>query len=349
MKLILSITGGFFLSLFLISCEKSEGGEKENTPAASAALPVEYMIARPTHFSSQVTSTAEVLPFESVTLRAPVQGTVLSIQFEEGSHIREGQVLVRLDDRAWKAQLEGLKAELLSTKKELDRNKRLLEVEGASQQAVDQGVADIASTQAEIEQLQVNIQLANVRAPFSGKVGMRNFSLGSYLNQGEEITTLAQVDKLKVNFNLPERYRPDIKEGDQVNVIIAEDTIQASIYAIDPMIDPQTRTVQARGVMEAADEKYIMPGAFAEVILPTKVSENAILLPTQAIVPEIEAQTVYVAKGNKAIRKEVTLGSRNNEQVHILQGVQPGDTVITTGLLQVKNGTPVQLKSSQAE
>jgi membrane fusion protein (multidrug efflux system) len=330
------------VSFFIAGCEK-ESAPVTSGRQNSGGLTVEYFIAKPTYFQSTVTTTAEIIPSEQVILRAPVSGTVLAINFQEGSFVRRGQSLVHLDDRAWKAQLKGLEAELNRLKSDLERKRRLLEVEGATQQEVDETVASMASIKAQMEELRVNIQLANVSAPFSGQVGLRDFSVGSYMGQGDQITSLAEVDELKVEFNLPERYQNEVQLEQRLNVVAGNDTFPAKIYAIDPIIDPESRTLRARGIIANEDKGSLRPGVFATAVLPTEVSETALLVPTQVVVPEISVQTVYVAENGKAVRKEVELAGRNAEMVQIVDGLQPGDTVITTGLLQVKDGLPVNL------
>ena len=338
----LSVIITFILVLSLTACNKKDTPAAQG-PRTSGPLAVEYFIAEPTYFESTVTTTAEIIPSEQVTMRAPVSGTVLAINFREGSTVRKGQSLIQLDDRAWKAQLKGLQAELDRLKSDLDRKQILLKVEGATQQEVDEIIAQMASIEAQMEELRVNIQLANVSAPFSGQVGLRDFSVGSYMGQGDAITTLAEVDELKVEFNLPERYQDEISLEQRLDVIADNDTFPARIYAIDPIIDPESRTLRARALISGKDKGKLRPGVFATAILPTQVSETALLVPTQVVVPEITVQTVYVASNGKAMRREVQLAGRNAEMVQIVSGLAAGDTVITTGLLQVKNGLPIRL------
>ncbi len=337
----------FFLILLTAACSDTDSSNAGGPPPARA-VQADYIVARLDTFRNQVITTAEVLPFESVTMRAPLAGTVLNIYFDEGSRVKEGDLLIRLDDRAWKARLTGLIAEYNSIEKELERYTRLIEIDGASQQQVDNAVARLATMKAEIDQLSVNIELANIRAPFSGQVGLRNFSLGSYMSQGEEITTLAQIDRLKVNFNLPEKYRPDVRTGEIISLRVEEDTFPATIYAIDPIIDADSRTVQARAYLDRGNSG-LMPGVFAETILPTEVLENAIVLPSQVVVPEIQDQTVYVVKNGLAERRVVIVSGRTQDMVLITDGVQPGDTVLSTGLMSVKDGTPLSLQTNQTK
>ncbi len=333
---------GLCCAILFNSCEK-EKPTVSRSPQGSGGLVVEYFVAQPTYFQTTVSTTAEIIPSEAVVLRAPVSGTVLAINFREGSYVQKGQSIIQLDDRAWKAQIKGLEAELNRLKSDLERKRILLKVEGATQQEVDVIVAEMATIQAQMEELRVNIQLANVSAPFSGQVGLRDFSVGSYMGQGDEITTLADVQSLKVEFNLPERYQNEVSMNMEMSVIADTDTFPASIYAIDPIINPESRTLRARARISNENKGTLRPGVFATVILPTQVSESALLVPTQVVVPEINVQTLYVAKNGTAVRREVTLAGRNSDMVQIVAGLTPGDTVITTGLLQVKDGLPVSL------
>ena len=329
-------------ALVLISCEEKKQSAAGG-PRGPSALSVEYVVITPSAFQNNVSTTAEIIPYEQVTLRAPVSGVVLNIYFQEGRPVKKGERLIQLDNRAWIAQLKGQQAELDRLQSDLERKEKLLKVEGATQQEVDQVIAAMAATRAQMEELRVNIDLAAVSAPFSGQVGLRNFSIGTYLGQGDQITTLAQVDRLKVEFNLPERYQNEVSLDQRLTILTDTDTVPATIYAIDPMVDAESRTLRSRAVIEAKDRGNLRPGVFATVLLPTQVSESAILVPSQAVVPEINDQTVYVVRDGVAKRQVVSLRGRNADMVEVISGLNPGDTVLTTGLLQVKDGSPVRL------
>ncbi|HEY9115595.1 MAG TPA: efflux RND transporter periplasmic adaptor subunit, partial [Bacteroidales bacterium] len=194
---------GIVLLLFLASCNENNSKASENI---SSEFFVDAVNIVPQNFATQLKVTANILPFEQVEIKAPVSGTVLSINAKEGQFVKEGHLIVRLDDRAWLAQKKGLEAQLLSASADLKRKQELLAMEGASQQDVDQAQAMVDALSAQIEELNVKIDLANVTAPFDGNLGMRDFSLGSYLNQGQIITTLSQSWKLKVDFNFSSQY-----------------------------------------------------------------------------------------------------------------------------------------------
>lgn len=324
----------------MFSCNQNR--KTKNSGSYSSALQVDAVIVKPQIFRTEIKTNANLLPFEEVEIKAPVSGTILSIYIEEGQVVKKGQPIIRIDDRSWKAELKGLKAQLLAANADLERMQELLPVEGASQQDIDEATAKVDELEAQIDQLKVNIDLANVVAPFDGKVGMRDFSVGTYLSQGQVIIKLAQSWKLKVDFNLSGHYLNQLKAGKLVHVIYKTDTVDSPIYAVSPVADKSSRMLNVRAVIEKNSLNFV-PGDFAQVIVPLNINDSALVVPTDCIVPELNNQTVFQYHNGKAIRKNVELGSRTDTQVEILQGITAGDTVLTTGLLQVKDNYPVRL------
>ncbi len=264
---------------------------------------------------------------------------------KEGEKIAEGQPIIRMDDRSWKAQLVGLRAELDAATKDLDRKKALLSIEGSTQEEIDGIFSRTETLSSQIKQLEINVQLANVVAPFSGSLGLRNFSKGAYLKEGEVITVITQMNQLKVSFSLAQEYQSSMKVGKTVKVIADGDTLEAKVYAISPLIDANSRTISVRAMLQQKGGNSIMPGTFAEVLVATDALDDALLVPTQAVVPEINDQTVFIYRNGKVERKIVKLGGRSSELVHIVSGISAGDTVLTTGLLQVKEGMNITLQT----
>ncbi len=338
MKNIIKGTVLIILSSVWLACGTKE---KENNISRSMIVEGYKVIASP--FNNELVTTANLMAKEQVNLMAPISGQVLSIYFSEGQKISKGQTVVRLDDRSWQAELVGVNAELASAEKEHSRKKELLSVEGSSQEEVDFAFAKMQTLQSKQQQLQVNINLANVKAPFSGQLGMRNFSEGAFLKQGDLITSLTANQQLKVDFSVAQAYQSSIVLNKKVMVVIETDSLNATIYAISPAIDEQTRMINVRAMLDQNDGKAILPGTYAEIILPTNTIKNALLVPTEAVVPSITEQTVYVYNNGKAERRVVTLGNRTADKVHILSGIKEGDIVLTTGLLAVKDGMSVSL------
>lgn len=327
--------------LLLISCE--EAVDKSNK-ANSGNLSVEAVKITAEPFNNEVKTTADLLPNEQATLMAPMAGQVLDIYFKEGASIRKGEKIIRIYDKDWQAQLVGLTPQLETAQKDLERKKALLDIGGSTQEEIDKIYASTEALKSQIQQLKLNIELANVRAPFSGVLGMRDFSEGTFLKEGQEITTLTEVKQLKVNFTLPQEYLSNVQINTEVRILIGKDTLPAKVYAVNPVINIESRTINVRALLKQPAGKSIMPGSFAEVIVSTDFVKDALLVPTQAVVPEINDQTVYVYSKGKAIRKTVILGTRTADRVRVISGISSGDTIITSGLLQVKDGMGVDLQ-----
>ncbi|NBC83413.1 MAG: efflux RND transporter periplasmic adaptor subunit [Bacteroidetes bacterium] len=301
-------------------------------------------------FTSTITSTANLLPFESVSVKTPVEGNVLAIYFKEGEYVNKGDVIIQIDDRTWQAQLKGLNAQLIAARKELNRKEKLLEIEGASREEVDQLQATEQDLQARIDELEVSIDLAEVKAPFGGQLGMRNFSLGAYLDKGETITRLVQSDKIKVDFDVPAKYASYLQKGQIVQVLTntGQDTARARIYAIDPMLNTASRSIQARALLNNPNHTFIA-GNFAEVIVSLIESDSTLFIPSESLIPELNAHVVYKIKNGKAKRQDVKIGNRTPDKVEILNGLSAGDTVLVTGLMEVEDGVQVNIQKIEEE
>lgn len=338
--------GQFIIVIGLTFAMASCGSSKpENSYGGAGSLDVEAYVVTYQAFSNKLTTTANLMAKEQVEIMAPVSGQVLAIYFKEGQMVKKGQALIRLDDRSWKAQLLGVQAELVAAENDFNRKKQLLAVEGSSQEEIDNTFSRVEMLKSQQQQLQVNIDLANVTAPFSGQLSMRDFSEGAFLRQGDLITTLSANSELKVDFTLAQMHTKSIELNKPVYVLIGKDTLKANVYAINPIINTDTRMLNVRALLEQTSDKKIMPGTFAEVLISTEMVENAILIPTQAVIPAINEQTVYIVKNGKAVRKVIEMGNRNADNVLVIDGLSVGDTVITTGLLQIKEGMDLNIQS----
>ncbi len=327
--------------IFTWSCGNND---QQNAAQAPRDLQVEGYKVVPTSFNDEIMITAELIPSEQVELMAPMAGQVLDIYFKEGEKVKKGEAIVHIDDREWQAQLIGIKAKLNAAQKDYERKKALLEIEGSSQEEIDQAFSTIQTLKSQLQQLQVKINLARVKAPFSGQLGMRDFSKGAYLKEGQIITTLTAMDQLKVDFTVAQEHTNNVAVGKSVQILVNEDTLKATIYAISPLINMQSRMLNVRALLPQASTNTIIPGAYAEVLLTSNFVKDALIVPTQAVVPEINDQTVYVYQKGRAVKKVVQMGTRTADKVHILKGITAGDTVITTGLLQIKDGMNITLQ-----
>ncbi|MFZ1728643.1 MAG: efflux RND transporter periplasmic adaptor subunit [Bacteroidota bacterium] len=326
--------------ILLASCGESNDKEREDSRPVLA----EGYLVQPEYHVVSIRATGDLLANEEVEIKAPVAGNVRKIYFRESQFVNRGELLVDIDNRSWVAQKKGLEARLISAEGELRRKTKLLETQVISEEEVEQSAADVGSLKAQVEGLDVMIDLAAVRAPFAGRLGMRNFSPGAYLSQGSVITRLVQTDKVKVNFTVPAKYAAQAAAGQEVKVISSSgDTASAEVYAVNARISQSSRSLQIRAIMNKKHPSFI-PGDFVQVLLVVERKTDALLIPAECIVPELKKQVVFVISDGKAMRREVETGSRTSDRVEILKGLSPGDTVLTTGLMEVKDGDRIELQ-----
>ncbi len=304
----------------------------------------------PEFFATKINANGNLLAWEDVEIRTPVAGNVLNIYFDEGQVVSEGELLVEIDNRQWVARKNGLRARLLSSQNELARKQQLLEVDAVSLEEVEQSQAEVDNLLAQIEELEVMIDLSHIRAPFDGRLGMRNFSKGTYLSQGGIITRLVQNDRLKVDFNIPAKYADCELMGKTVFIKSSggDRLSQAVIYAVDPMISAQSRSLNLRARLDNSKMTF-MPGDFVRIECEVDQFDNALLVPAEAVIPELNAQVVFVAEGGIAKKREVLIGARTPDRAMITGGLSPGDIVLTTGLMEISEGSAIRLRNIKQE
>jgi len=342
-KILLLITVLITGTLFY-SCTSNES-RSENTRNQSIQE-VEIFIATPTSVINEIYTTGTILADEQVEIKAPIAGQIMSINFKEGQNVRQGQLLIKIDDRDWKAQLTALEVKLAKAKKDLDRTQELYKINGASLQDVENLQTNISDLQAQIEQLKVNIDYANITAPFAGKIGLRNISPGAYVSAGQYITTLVKTNPIKIDFQVPAEYIGQIKENQMVQAISksTNDTIYAKVYAFDPGISTTSRNLNVRAIADNSRNKF-RPGDFLEVRVMLGKIENAIMVPSESIIPNLDKQVVYLYKNGKVSQTPVETGLRTDSTIYIVKGIKTGDTIITTGLLQLRPGMNVKVRN----
>ncbi|WPP53289.1 efflux RND transporter periplasmic adaptor subunit [Catalinimonas niigatensis] len=323
--------------------------EKKNRPSqaamADAALSVEGMILKASAIDDKIYSTGTLLPNEEVELRPETSGRIVGIYFEEGSRVSKGQLLAKIDNSELNAQLNKLKVQRKLAQSEEARQQKLLDIEAISQGEYDVTLNQLNTLEAEIDLIETQISKTNITSPFSGIVSLRNVSEGGYVSPSTLIASMQQIDPIKVEFSVPERYISDIKEGTVVNygVTNTNDTYQAKVYAIDSKIDVNTRTVRVRA-RSSNPENSLRPGAFARVEIILKSFEDAILVPSDAILTELEGEKVFITENGKATSKRVRTGIRNENMVQILEGLALKDTLVLTGLMSIQEGKPIEFK-----
>lgn len=318
----------------------SKGKDRNKGP-----LEVNGTIVKVSSLENDVTINGSLMPNEQVELKAEAQGKIIALNLNEGAIVSKGMLLAKLNDSDLQATLKRLKAQESQASADEKRKKELLAINGISLQDYEQSKTSLEALRADIQMTNAQIAKTEIRAPFAGTVGLRSVSLGAFVNQTTVIAKLIQTNPLKIEFNLPERYAMVIKKGGSVAFTVEGDNVdyKARIYAIEPDIDPLSRTVKVRGYASNAKNNLI-PGSYIKVNVPLHGGATK-LLPAETIVPQLGSQNVYLVKEGKAVLTTIKTGFRTGTQVEIINGISVGDTVITTGLMMLKDGMPVKVTS----
>ncbi len=330
------------VKIFYLTPKDTKAGPGKG-PAPVA--PVSIYVVKSEILDNKVYSSGTISANEEVELHPEVSGKIVHLNIQEGKHVRKGELLLKINDADLQAQLRKLELQIKLAQEREQRQKKLLEINGVSQEDYDIAMNQLGTIYADVDFTKAQIDKTEIRAPFDGVIGLRKISNGAYVTPLNVIATVQQIRPIKIDFSVPERYSDKIKTGDQIRFTIQGlgETFIGKIYAIDPKVDLSTRTVQLRALCNNQGEK-IFPGSFARVELILASMPNAILVPTQSVVPILKGQKVFVFKNGEAVEQIVETGIRTDSQIEITKGISPGDSVITTGIMSIKQGTKVRLK-----
>ena len=335
---------GVLVGYRIIKNNKTNSGGNKGKAGGAPVSQLDGIIVEPEVFVNAISVSGSVEANEQVQIRSQESGLVEKIFFKEGSKVKEGQILLQIDNSELKAQLEQAKAKEKLAFENEKRAKILLEKEGISQQEYDVALADLKSLQAETNLIRAQLAKTTVKAPFDGTIGLRGISVGEYLTPQTVVANLVNLNPLKITFSVPEKYSSLVKDNTELNFTVPGSTqkYKAKVYAIEPAIETATRTLQLRALAENRDGS-ILPGAFATIELPITEIDNAMLIPTQAIVPVQNGKKIFVVENGKAKEVMVEASTRTDKDIIITSGINAGDTVITTGVMTLKQGTPVNV------
>jgi membrane fusion protein (multidrug efflux system) len=314
------------------------------------ATKVSGMVLKPREFNDNLSLSGSLEANEQIDLRSEISGVVESINFKEGSKVAQGQVLFKVNDLELRAQLSKVKtAQKLASENER-RAKLLLEKQAISQEEYDIASADYQSALAEAELIEAQLSKATVRAPFSGVIGLRSISKGTYVTPATPIAKLVNTEQVKITFSIPEKYASQMKVGTMFTFTTSDSKEEhsARVYAIEPEVELATRTLKMRAVAENP-EGNLYPGTFANVLLPLETVTDALLVPTESLIPVQNGKKIFVSEGGKAKEVMVEIGARTGSSVRILSGLKAGDTVLTYGVMALKDGTPVEVAFDRDE
>ena len=340
--LIIGIVG--FIA-YRISSNKSKNDESKKSGGKDIPTAVEGIVVKTATFDNNLALSGSVEANEQIEIRSEVSGIVEGIYFTEGSNVKKGQVLFKVNDIELRAQLRQAATKEGLASENQRRAKLLLQKEAISQEEFDIANAEFASMQAQTQLIRAQIGKTSVRAPFSGKIGLRSISPGTYLTPTILVAKLVNTGKLKVTFSIPEKYASQVKSGSTIDFTVSgsDKVYSAKIYAIEPEIAVATRTLQIRAIADNVDGK-LFPGTFAEVKLPLTTIKDAIVVPSQAIVPVQNGKKVFISNKGKAKEVMVEATTRTDASILILSGLKAGDTLITSGVMSLKNDAPIKVK-----
>ena len=312
----------------------------------SRDLNVKAVVLSATSISDEFFVSGSIIPDEEVNLSFETSGKITDIFFKEGTQVSKGDLLAKINDAPLQAELKKLESQLKLYTDRLYRQNALLEKEAVSQEAFQEAQTNLATLQAEIDKVVANIEQTELCAPFDGIIGLRQVSQGTYASPTTTIAKLTKTNPLKIDFAVPERYAGTLKNGTPLTFTVEGDLKEksAKIYALDSHVNSDTRTFSVRALYDNSDGR-LYPGRYVSVALTTQTFENTIAIPSQAIVSEMGVDKVFLYKSGKAIPAEIKKGVRTESMVQVLEGLSAGDTLITTGTMQLRTGQRVILDS----
>jgi len=346
----LAIVPACLLALILVSCGekkdkiKAPGTGSNRSKSSNEALPAEGFIVKARALAENISVPGTLLPFETTDIRPEISGRVVEINIPEGQMAQKGLLLVRLFDEDLQAQLKKLEVQLSIARKTAERQNELLKINGISQQEYDLSELSVNNLKADIELVKVDIAKTQIRAPYHGRIGLRNISPGAYVTPADILTTISQVDNLKLEFTVPEKYSASMRPGKTVKFTIdgMNQEFTATVQAAATIIESNTRSLKVRGVVKS-NHPDLVPGGFAKVLLQMGKNDQSLVIPTQAVIPQARDKRVILYHGGAIEFKVVATGLRDSSFIEIADGLKAGDTVITTALLAIRPESRISL------
>lgn len=343
--LIALVLGGMiFYRISANNSKDEENGKGKNGGGDKKPSKVSGIVLKPQIFSDNLSLSGSIEANEQIEVRSEVSGVVESINFQEGSQVSKGQQLFKINDVELRAQLSQARTKQTLASENERRAKLLLQKEAISQEEYDIASSDFRSAQAQTQLIQAQIAKTSVKAPFSGKIGLRSISKGTYVTPTTIVANLVNTNQVKITFSIPEKYATQVKVNTTLSFTTSgsKEQYTAKVYAIEPEIEVATRTLKMRAIAQNSNGKLI-PGTFANVSLPLDNINDALLVPTEALIPVQNGKKIFVSINGKAKEIMVETGARTDKDVLVLTGLKAGDTVLTTGVMTLKDDAPVKV------
>ena len=330
---------------YRITKNSAESEKNDKKGDKKPPLTVTAIVVSSKDFSNAISLSGSIEANENVEIRSEVSGIVEKISFSEGTNVSKGQVLLKVNDIELRAQLsQAFTKQKLASENER-RAKLLLQKEAISQEEYEIASAEFRSLKAQTQLIQAQIAKTTIRAPFSGKIGLRNISPGTYVTPTTLITKLVSSGQVKISFSIPEKYASEIENNATITFTIPNNPqkFSAKIYAIEPEIETATRTLKIRAIADNSNGK-LLPGTFATIDLSLKNIKDAIVIPTEAVVPIQNGKVVYIANNGKAKEVKIETLARTSKDVVVTSGIKSGDTLLTSGVMALKDEADIKVK-----
>jgi len=334
------------LTAFFIKVAFTKTSDKKHEGKEKVQKKVDAFVVSPSYLSSEITVTGALAAFNEVELKNEVAGRITMVNLPEGKFVREGTLLVKLYDADLQASMMKMESQLDIQQRILERQKQLLKVNGISQNEYEQTLLQVNTIKANIAEEKALIRKTEVRAPFDGTIGLRNISVGAVVNASTLLATIRTNQKIKLDFYVPEKYGSIISIGMKVNFTLADSDkkFKATVIATEQGIDNSTRNLKVRAMLTSVS-KELIPGAFANVNLRLGDNPKALMIPSHAIIPEEENKSVIVARHGKAHYADIKTGIRKSSMIEVTDGLEAGDTIITSGIMFLKEGDKLKYSS----
>ncbi|HMQ69094.1 MAG TPA: efflux RND transporter periplasmic adaptor subunit [Ignavibacteria bacterium] len=318
--------------------EGSGRGNKDQEVSADA------FIVRPTELENEILTSGTIYANEEVQIRSELTRKITGIYFKEGGFVPAGKVMFKLDDSDILARLRKLDLDEELNLKQQEREQTLLDKGLLTQEEFDVRQTNIEKIRADIEVLEVELDKTSITAPFSGIAGFRNVSIGSLVNNTVILTTVQDIGKVKIDFSIPEKFISVFKPGQTINYKVEgyDEEFTGTVSSFDPRINEATRSIVVRAVSGNKGNR-LLPGSFVKVKLNLENTSDAIMIPTQAVIPKLKGQNVYVFENGIAVSKDVETGVRTDKEIQITSGLKSGDTIITTNILRLKPNSKIKI------
>jgi membrane fusion protein, multidrug efflux system len=338
-KILINLSIIVLTGFILPGCKSKTTDNKVVNRQVNTVSDVEGFVVKTSVIDQTIAISGTLKPLEETILMPEVPGRVVMINLQEGKFVKQGTLIVKLFDDDLQAQLHKAQSQLEIAEQTQKRQSELMKVNGISQSDYDQSVLQVHSIKADIEVLKVQIRKTEVYAPYDGVIGLRNISLGAEVTPSTSLATIRAVKQLKLDFSVPEKYGNQVMTGTKVTFTLQGDDqkYDATVFATEQGIDPSTRNLKVRALV-TINTASIIPGAFANVELRLNENNEALMVPTQAIIPRERDKQLILSKSGKAKFVTVKTLVRQAAMIQVTEGIEAGDTVVTTGILFIKPG-----------